>query len=609
MKYCPQCNQEYPETQRFCLSDGQLLSLPDPYHLVGRTLLDKYRIDALIGIGGMGAVYAASHLTISRRVAFKILQPNLTLGNKRLLALFQREAELAGQLSHENVVDVKDAGSTPDGIAYIVMEWLEGPTLDEVLVAERRLSFERTLQIMRQIATALDHAHSRHIIHRDLKPSNIMLVRLPDGRERVKVVDFGIAKVASETTASPVSRLMGTPHYASPEQFRFGSHIDGRADIYSLGVMLYQMIAGELPFSGETAQELIRLQSTQPPPPLRQFRPEAPAAVEQLIERMLAKEPRERPSTASQAVAILERAFDGSNQSGPDPAGGGSATLIGSAVTSEYAKAPETVVDRGAPTQLQSATKLGAEAPPEIAPERTAAIPESAEKDPGRRPTRNSSWGRLAAAAVMVALIAGAVAAFYRTALLPPRVEEAPLSKRVELMDYYLEISSDQCQTLARGSGDETLKEGQAFKFHFSPKENGYLYIVAPNEQNVPTTFLTAQPHPDTGVKSNYIEAGADYGFPAGQGNCIGISPNEQMMAFTVIFSPTPLASPSYLTAQAMRPLTATEQNELAQWRRQFAASAPQISPEAGRLRSRVTLLRKSGDAEPVIFELPIKRQ
>src|SRR5262249_50052660 len=131
MKYCPTCKANYSEAERSCANDGQLLSLQDPYHLVGCTILDKYRIDALVGIGGMGGVYGGHHLTINRRVAFKILLPNLALAHEKLLSLFQREAEMAGQLNHENIVDIKDAGLASEGIAYIVMEWLEGRTLED----------------------------------------------------------------------------------------------------------------------------------------------------------------------------------------------------------------------------------------------------------------------------------------------------------------------------------------------------------------------------------------------------------------------------------------------------------------------------------------------
>src|SRR5262247_4706777 len=142
-KYCPICQKTFTSTDRLCPDDRSVLSLNDPYHLVGRTLLGKYRIDALVGLGGMGAVYYAYHSGIDRRVAFKILQPNVAIGDERVVELFEREAKLAGRLTHENIVDVKDAGHTDEGIAYIVMEWLEGRTLDEELLRQGRFSFGR----------------------------------------------------------------------------------------------------------------------------------------------------------------------------------------------------------------------------------------------------------------------------------------------------------------------------------------------------------------------------------------------------------------------------------------------------------------------------------
>ncbi|MBK7601389.1 MAG: serine/threonine protein kinase [Acidobacteria bacterium] len=159
-------------------------------------------------------------------MAFKILQPNLAVTNKYVVELFEREARLAGRLSHRNIVDVKDAGQTPDGIAYIAMEWLEGRSLEEALSNLGRISFKRAIGIVRQIAAALEEAHSKHIIHRDLKPANVMLIDSPDGSDQVRVLDFGIGKVIEETTASsPVSAVMGTPQYASPEQLIVGDKL------------------------------------------------------------------------------------------------------------------------------------------------------------------------------------------------------------------------------------------------------------------------------------------------------------------------------------------------------------------------------------------------
>ncbi len=307
MKHCPQCQQAYSDDLRQCPADGAWLSLPDPYHLVGKIMADKYRLDALVGVGGMGAVYRAYHLGIERPVAVKILQPNIALDGERWLALFEREAKLAGRLVHENIANVMDAGRTADGIAYLVMEWLDGRTLQEELSAHGQFDFKRTAELLKQICAALAAAHAERIVHRDLKPANVMLLRRADGSEQVKVLDFGIAKLAE--TATAVSAPLGTPHYASPEQFQAGGQIDQRADIYSLGVLLYQMLSGELPFQATSVHELIRLQITALPPPLRKLRPETPLVLEQFINRLLAKDPQQRPQQVLEVPALFERAL------------------------------------------------------------------------------------------------------------------------------------------------------------------------------------------------------------------------------------------------------------------------------------------------------------
>jgi eukaryotic-like serine/threonine-protein kinase len=318
MKYCLTCQRSYPVTQRFCSEDGASLSFEDPYHLVGSVLAERYRLDALAGIGGMGAVYSAHHLALDRRVALKILQPNIALSNDRLVELFEREAKTAAQLTHENIVIVLDAGRTVNNIAYIAMEWLEGYTLAEEIAARGKLDFWRVMEILRQIAAALEAAHAARVVHRDLKPANIMLVRQPDGQERLKVLDFGIAKVINDTAVSPVSAVMGTPLYASPEQLSLGGRIDGRADTYSLGVILFEMLAGAPPFTAASAREMFHLQTSAPPPPLQKFRPDAPPALESLINCLLAKDPEDRPQSAGQVPELFERALNGALWVGND---------------------------------------------------------------------------------------------------------------------------------------------------------------------------------------------------------------------------------------------------------------------------------------------------
>ena len=310
MKYCPKCKESYSTGQRFCSNDGATLTLQDPYNLLGRALMDKYRLDALVGIGGMGAVYCAAHLSTGRQVAVKILLPNLAIGNPRLLNLFEREARVVGRLRHENIVDIIDAGLTTDGIAYIAMEWLEGRTLDEEIQRSGPLSFQRVSEILRQVAAALQESHSQHIIHRDLKPSNIFLVQRATGREQVKVVDFGISKSIGDTGGSPVSSVMGTPQYASPEQFRLGENIDSRTDVYSLGVLLFQMLTNALPFNDTTISALIHKHLNEPPPPLRGLRQDIPPALEDLVGRMLAKQPADRPQRVGDIPDLFDKAID-----------------------------------------------------------------------------------------------------------------------------------------------------------------------------------------------------------------------------------------------------------------------------------------------------------
>jgi len=190
------------------------------------------------------------------------------------------------------------------------MEWLEGRTLDEELLRRGRLSFGRAAGIARQIAAALGAAHAKYVIHRDLKPANIMLIDSPGGRDLVKVLDFGIGKALGETLAgSMVSTVVGTPHYASPEQLTVGGRIDGRSDIYSLGVILYRMLGGRPPFNSPSMGEVIQMQLTAEPAPLFTLRPETPLAVERLVSGMLAKNPSRRPQSAAEVIATIDQAF------------------------------------------------------------------------------------------------------------------------------------------------------------------------------------------------------------------------------------------------------------------------------------------------------------
>lgn len=309
MKYCPQCQKPFAVTVTVCPADGTRLALRDTYGLTGRLVADKYQIGDLAAFGGMSAVYHAHQIGVKRHVAFKILLPNLALDHPNMLDRFEREAHLAGMLTHENIAVIHDAGQTADHIAYIVMEWLDGELLETALQQMRFLSYQRIAYLLRQIAAALDAAHTARVIHRDLKPTNIMILPRSDGHDWVKVFDFGLAKVLSDSVDLQISHALGTPHYASPEQFRPGEEISGQSDIYSLGVILYRMLTRHVPFDAPNVHELIRLHLLEIPPPLARWRPEVPAAIEQLVTRMLAKTPHYRPATATEAVELFDQAI------------------------------------------------------------------------------------------------------------------------------------------------------------------------------------------------------------------------------------------------------------------------------------------------------------
>ncbi|MBX7218730.1 MAG: protein kinase [Blastocatellia bacterium] len=294
--------------------------------LPGTILEGKYRLGEKIGAGGFGAVFRATHLGLNRPIAVKIFRP--TPGNDSVQAVerFKREGVSAARLNHPNVVTVLDSGVSPDGIAYLVMELLEGRSLAEELHARRRLTVRRTAQILHAASLALAEAHRIGIIHRDIKPENIFLHQTEQG-EIIKVVDFGIAKLMEEAGAeahklTATSSIVGTPSYMAPERLR-NQDYDGRSDVYSLGVVFYECVCGRTPFSESTNSFLDLVMAhlqTEPPPP-RSFNPHLSPTIERVILTMLAKKPEERP-TAAEMVAefaqIVAEQTSAHELAGPD---------------------------------------------------------------------------------------------------------------------------------------------------------------------------------------------------------------------------------------------------------------------------------------------------
>ncbi len=321
---CPACQTAVDPSQKFCPNCGTVLSASDaqgPDPMIGQTLGGKYRVARLLGEGGMGAVYEGEQQlgTAKRKVAIKTLHPHLSRDPK-VKARFEREVGTIAELEHPNTIQVYDFGSTPEGILYIVMEFLQGRSLADLLEKEGALRPDRALHILDQVCGSLEEAHGRGIVHRDLKPENVVLVERAGKKDFVKVLDFGIAKRSkeedkNEQKLTQQGMVLGTPPYMSPEQFT-GQPIDARSDIYSLGVMAYEMLAGRLPFQANTAWEWATQHMTQPPIPLESLAEgmRAPPAMRSAIGRALSKSPDQR----FQTMRDFGDAFAGRTAVGPE---------------------------------------------------------------------------------------------------------------------------------------------------------------------------------------------------------------------------------------------------------------------------------------------------
>jgi len=269
-------------------------------NLIGVQVDGRYRVIELLGEGGMGKVYLAEHIEIGKRVALKVLHPSYSR-MPDLVERFRREARAASKIGHPNIVDVTDSGTTSDGSVYFVMEYLEGVELGSVLDRGGPIDVARSLKIAGQICRALSAAHAQGIVHRDLKPENIFLITRGGEADVVKVLDFGIAKT-TEAEAARERRLtspgmaMGTPEYMSPEQAA-GRPADARCDVYALGAILYEMVTGDAPYSGDNFMEILTKKATQDPPPPSQLRPELHDQVSDLVMQAMARNPDDRPQT------------------------------------------------------------------------------------------------------------------------------------------------------------------------------------------------------------------------------------------------------------------------------------------------------------------------
>jgi serine/threonine-protein kinase len=278
----------------------------------GDVLAGKYRVEKVLGAGGMGVVVAARHIQLDTKVALKFLLPAM-LGNREAVSRFAREARAAVKITSEHVARVLDVGTLENGAPYLVMEYLEGGDLDGWIKQRGALPIEQAVEFVLQACVAVADAHGLGIVHRDLKPANLFCVRRSDGQLIVKVLDFGISKMTdlsgsdSGMSMTRTSSVLGSPLYMSPEQMQTPKDVDATTDIWALGVILYELLTARVPFDGETIAVVAVKAATQPPPPMRTYRPDVPPGLEGVIVRCLAKDRRNRyRNVAELAVALVE---------------------------------------------------------------------------------------------------------------------------------------------------------------------------------------------------------------------------------------------------------------------------------------------------------------
>ncbi len=334
---------------------------------IGTLIGGKYRLTRLLGEGGMGRVFAAEHTVVGRPVAVKLLHPELA-ERADMAERFLREARAAGSVDHPGIIDVLDADRGADGAPYMVMELLQGESLAELLARQPKVTPTQTREIARQALDALRCAHERGVIHRDLKPDNIFLADGGDGVRRVRILDFGISRIVGDDDLrlTRTGAVMGTPYYMSPEQARGEKDVDHRADIWALGVTLYQMLSGVRPYEGDSYNAVMMAIAAQPLVPLHEVAPDAPSGLVRWVERALEKDPAARYGGAAEMLQALQSltadaatgAFDDTVDATtlPDPG----LTALGEAPT---LAAPQTSTDGEAPGDAAASSATASDGP------------------------------------------------------------------------------------------------------------------------------------------------------------------------------------------------------------------------------------------------------
>jgi serine/threonine protein kinase len=661
MKYCTACKAKYDDSVSFCSIDGEVLEA-DPASIVDTVLDGQYQMEALLGKGGMGAVYRARHILLGDRVAIKVLPPEVR-NNSEWLRRFRREGQAARRFRHPNAVTVYDLRTAADGTIYMVMEYVEGHTLDHELKTRGRFTAREAFEILTPIMSVLDTAHSMGVVHRDLKPENIMVGRPAEGGEPVvKLLDLGIAKMreiagdnGGNTALTMAGQVLGTPYYMSPEQWGEiprdeNTEIDGRADIYSLGLVFYELILGRRCFSGNTLHELRREHVATRPRPLHEVVPDVPRGFSDAIQRATAKDRGDRQATA----AALANELRAGLETAATPITGQSPDLTETVAiergvqTNSDVDAPTIITVDAIPTSPPVSTPAGTNAsvyePASPQPARpssdiSATVAESASmassvtvpqvarpaapevaKVPAVAPapaSKGKAGLLIGVGVVFVLFVALGIGGFLYwksrsnvSGTTTANVNPPPAA--VEISRYWLELepatAGGQTTKVARPA---PIASRQSFKFHFIFNEDGYLYIFGPGgDTNEPTAFLTTKPLKKAGVRSNQVSKGIEFSFPSGAENNLTLDKNPGTDNFVVIFAKTPLAAPSFLNEQVTgEPLSASQQAELKAFVARYQEKPPVTELDESNARAPFVKVKASPDQtnNPIVFEIHIQ--
>src|ERR1043165_8325262 len=662
MKYCTACKAKYDDSVSFCSIDGEVLEA-DPASIVDTVLDGQYQMEALLGKGGMGAVYRARHILLGDRVPIKVLPPEVRT-NAEWLRRFRREGQAARRFRHPNSVTVYDLRTAADGTIYMVMEYVEGHTLDHEIKTRGKFTAKEAFETLTPIMSVLDTAHSMGVVHRDLKPENIMVgTPSENGEPVVKLLDLGIAKMreiaggdnGGNTALTMAGQVLGTPYYMSPEQWgeipRDQSvEIDGRADIYSLGLVFYEMILGRRGFAGNTLHELRREHVSTKLQPLSELVADVPLGFSEAIERATAKDRGDRQATArvladelraglatpsrstaplpdqaanlTETVAVNDRVSTNSDVNAPTilTADATPTSPVGRALPRDDGTIYEPAKPQPTPpprdvsaTVVESAAMASSVTVPHV-PTRPAPAPV-----PVVAPAPKSKAGLLIGVAVVfVLLLVAGVGGFLlwnkskssnATTISNTNNPAGVPTAAKEIGRYWLELEpAKEGDPKTKVAALVPVASGQAFTFHLTFDEDGYVYIFGPGKNNQPTAFLTSKPLRDTGFTTNKVSKGQEVSFP--KGNTLTLDQKPGTDRFTIIFSKSQLSSPSFLDeAVTFEPLSASQQADFKAFVSKYQETPPVIELDETNPKAQFVRVKTTTDLSnnPIVFDIRIQ--